>query len=198
MRIVIQWHWNSLFFQKITKNRPAARGFAPRPPLSHAAQPPSVTRLNNINFAHTPSQFRHFHYWFEPSPFSKILGNCQTRPRFQIFLSTTFCPQTIALFKNCHFSPPVPWFTTSLALCLFEEFHWFRAPMITDWLIQVSFQDVPPLKNELGVLFHGTHVVKHEGEPLRMPLLEQVFKEFPNSLITLELKGGFELIKMVI
>ena len=33
------------FFQKITKNRPAAGGFAPRPP--------AVIRLSNNSFAHT-------------------------------------------------------------------------------------------------------------------------------------------------
>ena len=38
---VIQWYWNSFFFQKITKNLPAAGGFAHRSPW-----PPAVIRLN--------------------------------------------------------------------------------------------------------------------------------------------------------
>ena len=48
----------ALFFQKITKNRPAAGGFAPRPPKPPAAggpapKPPSVMHLNYTSFLNT-------------------------------------------------------------------------------------------------------------------------------------------------
>ena len=42
VRDVIQWHENSFSFQKITKNRSAARGFA--------LTPPSVIRLKYSTF----------------------------------------------------------------------------------------------------------------------------------------------------
>ena len=62
-----------LFFQKIMKNRLAARGFAPRPP--------SIIRLNYITLlcsTRLPIQtFSHFNYWFKPSPVNEFLVTCQ-------------------------------------------------------------------------------------------------------------------------
>ena len=54
-----------LFFQKITKNRPAAGGFAPRPP--------SVIRLSYTDFFNTSPKLdiSLFYYQFEPSTFAK-------------------------------------------------------------------------------------------------------------------------------
>ena len=45
LRIVIQWHLNSFFFKKVTKNRPTAGGPAPRLP--------SVMRLSYTSFLNT-------------------------------------------------------------------------------------------------------------------------------------------------
>ena len=79
VRNVIQWHKNSCFFQKITKNRPTAGGFAPRPqslrPLG-APPPhfPSVICLSYTGFLKTSPKLRicTFQlYWFKPSPFAK-------------------------------------------------------------------------------------------------------------------------------
>ena len=49
---VIQWHQNSFFFQKITKNHPVAGGFAPRLP--------SVIRLSYFSLLTHVFYFRHF------------------------------------------------------------------------------------------------------------------------------------------
>ena len=58
LRNVIQWHENSFFYQKNTKNRPGAGGFAPRPtkpPVAKgpAPRPPSVIPLSFNSFLNT-------------------------------------------------------------------------------------------------------------------------------------------------
>ena len=63
LRNVIQWHQNSFFFQKITKNRLTAGGEAPRPPKPPAAggpppDPPSVIRLSYTGFLKTSPKLR--------------------------------------------------------------------------------------------------------------------------------------------
>ena len=62
---MIQWHQNRKFFQKITKNRPAARGFPPDPyslrqlglrPRTHVCHMFEVSiRLQNYTFGRSLS-----------------------------------------------------------------------------------------------------------------------------------------------
>ena len=79
VRNVIQWHQNSFFFQKITKNRPTAGGFTPRPPNPQTTgglspKPPSAIHLSYTGFLKTSPKLRicTFQlYLFKPSPFAK-------------------------------------------------------------------------------------------------------------------------------
>ena len=83
------------FFSKNDTKLPSGWGFSPRPS--------SVIRLSNISFAHTSlpiSAFWLFSYWFKPSPFSKILGRCQVKPRLLISRSTLSLSHKKFFFSN--------------------------------------------------------------------------------------------------
>ena len=91
---VIQWHLNSFFFQKITKNRPTAESFAPRPlSLRRLGVPPpdspSVIPLSYTSFLNTFPKLNIcvFEQQFKPSPFAKSWLRAN-RQRFQIFHPT--------------------------------------------------------------------------------------------------------------
>ena len=91
MRNVIQWCWNSFFSKKkITKNRPAAGGFAPRPP--------SIIRLNYSTHIYSTRlliwTFLDFNNWFKLSLLNEFLVTCQHQatasdlPFYDIFAPT--------------------------------------------------------------------------------------------------------------
>ena len=45
------------------------------------------------------------------------------------------------------------------------------------------------LKTELQVTFYGSTTCQHDGDPERMPTLEEVFQQFPDVPINLDIKG---------
>ena len=99
-----------LFFQKITKNCPAAGGFAPRPL--------SIIRLNYNTVLYTLlsiSTFSHFNYWFKPFPLNEFLVTCQHQttafdlPFYDIFTPTknsSFEVSDDVIASNLWFAPP--------------------------------------------------------------------------------------------
>ena len=109
LRNVIQWHYNSFFLQKVAKTCPAARALSPDP---HSLQqlgippprPPSVICFSHTNLLNTSLNLHisTFKLSFEPSPFSKILGNCPTRPCLLIFHFTIFLPFRKFLMTSLH------------------------------------------------------------------------------------------------
>ena len=80
LQIVIQWHLNSFFFQKITKNRLASSG------LGFAPRPPSVIRLSYTTSLNTSSNLdiRTFDFWI-PLPIAKSCLRGKHRLRLLIF-----------------------------------------------------------------------------------------------------------------
>ena len=92
-----------LFFQNITKNRPAAGGFAlrsPKPPAAggSASRSPSIILLNYSTLLYSTrlsiSIFSYFNYWFKSSPSDEFLVTCQHQakasdlPFYNIFAHT--------------------------------------------------------------------------------------------------------------
>ena len=95
---------NSIFFQRITKNRPAAGDFSLIASGAGDSAPklPSVIRLSNSRLlkAYRKSDVFNFNFWFKPSTFSKILFKCQIRPRLLIFHSTISLYHKKFLFRK--------------------------------------------------------------------------------------------------
>ena len=96
MRKVIQWHYNSFFSKKSYKILPSGWGLYPRTPY--------VIRLSYTNLLNTfPNlDISTFKFSFEPSPFRKILGNCQTRFCLLIFHFTILLSFRKFLMTSLH------------------------------------------------------------------------------------------------
>lgn len=65
-----------------------------------------------------------------------------------------------------------------------------KVPRNTD--TKFSAQDLPFLNQELKVTFYGSTVCRNDGEPERMPRLEEVFQQFSSIPINLDIKGEDE------
>ena len=105
---MIQWHQNSFFFQKITKNCPTAGGFAPRPPKPPSAggpalKPPSVIHLSYTSFLNTFPKLDIciFQVFVEALFLCKILVTCkQATTISNLPFYDIFVPQKLPLWKN--------------------------------------------------------------------------------------------------
>ena len=108
MRNVIQWDLNSFFFQKLTKNRPAAGGFAPSTPVATGGwglcpQTPVCDTFECTSLLNTSFQVRLLHTFqqlvFRPLPLPKSWQSA-IRLRLQIFHSTISLPHKKLLFSK--------------------------------------------------------------------------------------------------
>ena len=95
------------FFSKKLQNRPAAKGFAPRPPYplvagGSAPRPPSVIRFSILAYSHmSPKLDLHIPIiTFRPFPLPKSWLSANGL-QLQIFHSTTFLPhKKLFFFEN--------------------------------------------------------------------------------------------------
>ncbi|XP_076801122.1 lysophospholipase D GDPD1-like isoform X1 [Clavelina lepadiformis] len=55
-----------------------------------------------------------------------------------------------------------------------------------------DYEDLPLLKDEINVTFYGGVTCQNKGNQEKMPTLEQVFLEFPNIPINVDVKGESE------
>ena len=93
VRNVIQWIKIAVFSKKLTKNRPTAGGFAPRPP--------SVLRLRYTTFFNTSPKLDicTFQLLLKALSLCKILLKCQQATISDLLSYDIFVPQTVLLFK---------------------------------------------------------------------------------------------------
>ena len=94
--VALKW-----LFQRITKNHPAARGFAPRSPCFAPRSPlspaaggtapnPSVIRLNYTSLLDSSLNLHFLALVFTPLAIAKLWLGAKQRPRLLIFQSTIF------------------------------------------------------------------------------------------------------------
>ena len=151
---MIQWQWNSCFFQKITKNRPTAKGFAPRPPKpltagGSAPRPSSVLRLRYTTFLNTSPKLDicTFQRVLKALSLCKILLKCQPAtisdlPSYDIFARKKFLFWKF-LMTSLHviggFGPPyeTKFLATPIKWTLPEKLFW--RPFFWRTLAAVSF-----------------------------------------------------------
>ena len=120
----------AVFSKKLSKNRPTAGGFAPRPP--------SVLRLRYTTFLNTsPKLFALFNNYLKLSPFAKSCLNAN-KQRFQIFHPMISLSHKSSSFENfwwCH----CVWFVVWASLPIKNSGHAYKLEIAWKKFLKIFF-----------------------------------------------------------